>query len=178
MKPGEAKIFGVVGWSGSGKTTLMIELLPDLIRRGFRVSTMKHTHHNFDIDKPGKDSFRHREAGAHEVLITGARRWALLHENRDDPEPHIDSLLANMAPVDLVLIEGFKSHSHKKLEVYRPSVGKEMIAAGDDSIVAVASDEPLPEIDVPVLDLNNVASIGDFVAGFCGLDRKARDGAA
>lgn len=178
MIPGEAKVFGLVGWSGSGKTTLMFELLPDLIGRGYRVSTMKHTHHNFDIDKPGKDSYRHREAGAHEVLITGSRRWALLHENRDEPEPDIETLLATMAPVDLVLIEGFKSHAHRKLEVYRPSVGKPLLAETDDSIIAVASDEPLGEIPVPVLDLNDIAAIGDFVIGFCGLEGKVENGAA
>lgn len=178
MKPGETKIFGVVGWSGSGKTTLMQLLLPELIGRGYTVSTMKHSHHSFDIDKPGKDSYLHRQAGAHEVLITGARRWALLHENRDEPEPSIDSLLAKMVPVDLVLIEGFKSHPHKKLEVYRPSVGKTLLAAADDSIVAVASDEPLKQLAVPVLDLANVHAIGDFIVGFCGLDGKAKNGAA
>ena len=178
MKPGEAKIFGLVGWSGSGKTTLMKALLPDLIGRGYTVSTMKHTHHNFDIDKPGKDSYMHREAGAHEVLITGTKRWALLHENRDQPEPDIDTLLATMAPVDLVLIEGFKSHQHKKMEVYRPSVGKPLLAGDDPSIVAVASDEPLGDMPVPVLDLNDVAAVGDFVVGFCGLEGKSEDGAA
>ena len=108
------KIFGLVGWSGSGKTTLVAKLLPELIGRGFRVSTMKHTHHNFDIDKKGKDSYEHRMAGATEVLITGAKRWAILHENRDDPEPSIDDLLARMENVDLLLIEGFKAHSHEK----------------------------------------------------------------
>lgn len=178
MVPGEAKIFGVVGWSGSGKTTLMRLLLPELIGRGHRVSTMKHTHHNFDIDKPGKDSFTHRIAGAHEVLITGAKRWALLHENRDEPEPSIDTLLATMSPVDLVLIEGFKSHPHLKLEVHRPSVGKPLLAADDDSIIAVASDQPIAGISVPVLDLDDVPAIGDFIAGYCGLTGKSENGAA
>lgn len=178
MTPGDAKIFGVVGWSGSGKTTLMQLLLPDLIARGYSVSTMKHTHHNFDIDKPGKDSFMHRQAGAHEVLITGAQRWALLHENRDQAEPRIDTLLATMAPVDLVLIEGFKSHPHRKLEVHRPSVGKPLLARDDDSIVAVASDQPIEGLDVPVIDLQNVASIGDFIIGYCGLDGQTGHGAA
>ena len=178
MKPGETKIFGVVGWSGSGKTTLMQTLLPNLIGRGYSVSTMKHTHHNFDIDKPGKDSHTHRMAGAHEVLITGSKRWALLHENRDEPEPSIDELLARMSPVDLVLIEGFKSHPHRKLEVYRPSVGKELLSADDPSIVAVASDEPLPGLSVPVLDLEGIGAIGDFIVGYCGLDGKSKNGAA
>jgi molybdopterin-guanine dinucleotide biosynthesis adapter protein len=178
MRPGQAKIFGLVGWSGSGKTTLMQQLLPDLIGRGYSVSTMKHSHHNFDIDKPGKDSYMHRMAGAHEVLITGAKRWALLHENRDEMEPEMDMLLANMAPVDLVLIEGFKSHRHQKLEVHRPSVGKPLLAKDDPSIVAVASDERLAGLSVPVLDLGNVHVIGDFIVGFCGLDGKTQNGAA
>jgi molybdopterin-guanine dinucleotide biosynthesis adapter protein len=178
MTHGETKIFGVVGWSGSGKTTLMLQLLPDLIARGYRVSTMKHTHHDFDMDKPGKDSYTHREAGAYEVLITGSKRWALLHENRDEVEPKIDTLLANMAPVDLVLIEGFKSHPHKKLEVHRPSVGKPLLAADDDSIIAVASDEAIGGLSVPVLTLEDVAAIGDFIVEYCKLDGKARNGAA
>ncbi|MEK9752970.1 MAG: molybdopterin-guanine dinucleotide biosynthesis protein B [Rhodospirillaceae bacterium] len=178
MNPGKTKIFGVVGWSGSGKTTLMQTLLPDMIGRGYTVSTMKHSHHNFDIDKPGKDSYLHRMAGAHEVLITGAKRWALLHENRNRPEPSIDELLATMSPVDLVLIEGFKGHPHKKLEVHRPSVGKPLLAADDPSIVAVASDEAIPGLSVPLLDLSNVHAIGDFIVGYCGLDGKAENGAA
>ncbi|MBT6096182.1 MAG: molybdopterin-guanine dinucleotide biosynthesis protein B [Rhodospirillaceae bacterium] len=173
-----SKIFGVVGWSGSGKTTLMRELLPNLIARGLRVSTMKHTHHNFDIDKPGKDSHMHREAGAYEVLITGAKRWALLHENRDEQEPDIDTLLANMAPVDLVLIEGFKKHPHRKLEVLRPAIGKPMIADTDDSIVAIASDQAMETASVPVLDLNDVAAIGDFIVDYCMLEVKSENGPA
>ena len=178
MTHGETKIFGVVGWSGSGKTTLMLQLLPNLIARGYRVSTMKHTHHDFDIDKPGKDSFTHREAGAYEVLITGTKRWALLHENRNEAEPDIDTLLANMAPVDLVLIEGFKSHPHSKLEVHRPSVGKPLLAIDDDSIVAVTSDQTIDGVSVPVLDLDDVAAIGDFIIKYCKLDGKAHNGAA
>ena len=178
MAHDETKIFGVVGWSGSGKTTLMLQLLPDLIARGYRVSTMKHTHHDFDMDKPGKDSYTHREAGAYEVLITGSKRWALLHENRGEAEPSIETLLANMAPVDLVLIEGFKSHSHNKLEVHRPSVGKPLLAADDDSIIAVASDQLIDGLTVPVLALDDVAAIGDFIVEYCKLDGKVRNGAA
>ncbi|MCH7551519.1 MAG: molybdopterin-guanine dinucleotide biosynthesis protein B, partial [Proteobacteria bacterium] len=139
------KIFGLVGWSGSGKTTLVANLVPELIGRGFTVSTMKHTHHNFDIDKPGKDSHQHRLAGATEVLLTGSKRWALLHENRDAPEPSIDDLLARMEEVDLVLIEGFKSHKHQKMEIHRPSVGKPLLCPEDPTIVAVASDVELPD---------------------------------
>ncbi len=174
----EMKIFGLVGWSGSGKTTLMRQLLPELTGRGYRVSTMKHTHHNFDIDKPGKDSYMHREAGAHEVLITGSRRWAILHENRAAPEPDIGSLLDRLEDVDLVLIEGFKDHAHAKMEVHRPTVGKPLLAANDESIVAVASDETLPRIDVTVIDLDDVAGIADFIQEYCGLGRRADSGAA
>ena len=111
------KIFGFAGWSGSGKTTLVKAVIPALIERGLKISTIKHTHHNFDIDRPGKDSFEHRAAGAHEVVITGAARWALLHENRGEPEPDINAMLSRMSPVDLVIIEGFKSYAHPKMEV-------------------------------------------------------------
>jgi len=172
------RIFGLVGWSGSGKTTLMRELLPELIGRGYRVSTMKHTHHNFDIDKPGKDSYMHREAGAHEVLITGAKRWAILHENRQTPEPSIDSLLARMEEVDLVLIEGFKSHPHSKMEVHRPAVGKELLAAEDETIVAVATDGELSWNGAPLIDLNDVPAVADFILDYVGLERRSAHGAA
>ena len=172
------KTFGIVGWSGSGKTTLMRQLLPELIGRGFRVSTIKHTHHNFDIDKPGKDSYVHREAGAHEVLITGARRWAILHENRETLEPDIDILLTRLEAVNLVLIEGFKSHDHAKMEIYRPVLEKTLLAAEDTSIVAVASDEPVSIDGRVVLDLNNIPTIADFIVTYCGLKRHFQDGAA
>lgn len=172
------KIFGLVGWSGSGKTTLVAKLLPELIGRGFGVSTMKHTHHNFDIDKKGKDSYEHRMAGATEVLITGAKRWAILHENRNAPEPSIDDLLARMEDVDLVLIEGFKSHGHQKMEVFRPAVGKPLLCSDDPTIVAVACDAHLPDIDLPVIDLEDIKAIADFIIGHLGLkavDLKAGD---
>jgi molybdopterin-guanine dinucleotide biosynthesis protein B len=178
------KIFGLVGWSGSGKTTLVAKLLPELIGRGFLVSTMKHTHHNFDIDKKGKDSYLHRISGATEVMITGARRWAILHENRDVPEPSIDDLLARMEDVDLVLIEGFKSHSHQKMEVFRSSVGKPLLAVDDPGIVAVASDAAaadLPQLEgkeLALIDLEDVKAIADFIVGHTGLKARCRDGAA
>ena len=172
------KIFGLVGWSGSGKTTLVANLVPELIGRGLTVSTMKHTHHNFDIDKPGKDSHQHRLAGATEVLLTGSKRWALLHENRDAPEPSIDDLLARMEEVDLVLIEGFKSHKHQKMEVHRPAVGKPMLCPEDPTIVAVASDVELPDVTLPVIGLENVAAIADFIVGHLSLEAEVRNGAA
>ena len=174
----DTKIFGIVGWSGSGKTSLMKHLLPELINRGLRVSTMKHTHHDFDIDRPGKDSHLHREAGAHEVLITGSRRWALLHENRDAEEPNINDLLARMDNVDLVLIEGFKSYGHTKLEVYRSAVGKTLMASDDNKIVAVASDVPLSIDGKFYLDLNNASAIADFIIAHCGFESQVQNGAA
>ena len=172
------KIFGLVGWSGSGKTTLVANLVPELMGRGLTVSTMKHTHHNFDIDKPGKDSHQHRLAGATEVLLTGSKRWALLHENRDAPEPSIDDLLARMKEVDLVLIEGFKSHKHQKMEVHRPAVGKPLLCPEDSTIVAVASDVELPDVTLPVIGLENVAAIADFIVGHLSLEPRVRNGAA
>lgn len=166
------KIFGLAGWSNSGKTTLMIALVQVLTARGFRVSTVKHAHHRFDIDQPGKDSFRHREAGATEVLITSGSRWALMHELRDEPEPPLEELLPRMAAVDLVLIEGFKRHPHDKIEVHRPSVGKEPLWPGDPSIVAVASDEDLPDLDRARLDLNAPDAVADFILDRLALPRR------
>ncbi|WP_142850025.1 molybdopterin-guanine dinucleotide biosynthesis protein B [Telmatospirillum sp. J64-1] len=163
------KVFGLAGWSGSGKTTLLIELLPRIIARGFTVSTMKHSHHRFDMDQPGKDSFRHREAGASEVLVASSSRWALLHELRDEEEPSVTELIGRMSPVDLLLIEGFKSHPHDKLEIHRPSVGKPPLWPHDPHVVAVASDEGLDGLGVPLFDLNDVDAIADFILKRTGL---------
>lgn len=157
------RIFGLVGRSGSGKTTLMVELVPALRRRGLTVSTLKHAHHGFDIDRPGKDSWRHREAGAEEVMLVSGTRWALLHEIRDDVEPPLEQLIARMSPVDLVLIEGFHTHGHPALEVHRPSEGHALMWAPGSDIVAVASDEPLDGLGVPLLDLGDVEAIADLV---------------
>jgi molybdopterin-guanine dinucleotide biosynthesis adapter protein len=157
------RVFGLVGWSGSGKTTLLVRLIPELTRQGVRVSTVKHAHHAFDIDKPGKDSWEHRQAGASEVMISSAARWALMHEHRGAPEATLDELLERMSPVDLVLVEGFKRHPHKKLEVHRPSVGKPLIAPEDPDIVAIASDAPLAGLAVPLLDLGDPAAIAAFI---------------
>ena len=167
------KVFGLVGWSGSGKTTLLVRLLPELIARGLSVSTMKHTHHNFDIDRKGKDSYEHRMAGATEVMISSGRRWALQRELRDDAEPDMDELIGRMAPVDLILVEGYKSHRHPKLEVFRRAVGKSLLAAENDTVVAVASDGPVAEARVPVLDLEDVPAIADFIIDFCDLAPRA-----
>ena len=172
------KVIGVTGWSGSGKTTLMVSLLPELIGRGVRVSTMKHTHHNFEIDRPGKDSFRHREAGANEVLLGSSKRWVLLHEVRDGSEVEIEDLIKRMTPVDLLLIEGFKSEKHAKIEVHRPALGSPLLCHDDPTIVAVASDQALADVTVPVLDLDNVAGIADFIIDHCGMETKVANGAA
>ena len=163
------KIFGLAGWSGSGKTTLVCQLIPELISRGLRVSTLKHAHHNFDVDKPGKDSYEHRQAGASEVMISSGNRWALMHELRGAPEPKVADLVAKMSPVDLLLIEGFKKAAHPKLEVHRPSVGKPLLCREDPHIVAVASDQALDGIELPQLDLDDVGVIADFIIAHCGL---------
>lgn len=170
--------FGLAGWSGSGKTTLLTQLLPQLIDRGLTVSTMKHTHHQFDIDKPGKDSHNHRMAGASEVMVTSSTRWALMHELRGEEEPGVDEMLARMTPVDLVLIEGFKAYRHPKIEVFRPSLGKPLLCESDDSVVAIASNEPMPAMPVPILDLDDVPLIADFILDHLGLSQVARHGAA
>ncbi len=172
------KIFGLVGWSGSGKTTLMVRLLRELTARGITVSTMKHAHHDFDIDKPGKDSYEHRAAGASEVLVTSANRWALLHELKGAPESTLEDLIARLAPVDLLLIEGFKQLGHDKLEVHRGATAKPLLAPDDPYVVAVASDEPLAELSVPVLHLDDVGAIADFILAHCDLVSATREAGA
>ncbi|CAK0757091.1 Molybdopterin-guanine dinucleotide biosynthesis adapter protein [uncultured Gammaproteobacteria bacterium] len=156
-------IIGLAGWSGAGKTTLLSRLLPALIARGLRVSTLKHAHHAFDIDQPGKDSYVHRMAGASEVLVASGNRWALMHELRGAPEPDFEALVARMAPVDLLLVEGFKRHAHPKIEVFRRANGKPVLAVDDPWIVAVASDGPVPEANVPVLGIDDIPAIADFM---------------
>jgi molybdopterin-guanine dinucleotide biosynthesis adapter protein len=161
-------IFGLAGWSGSGKTTLLAALIPELVARGLSVSTIKHAHHDFDVDRPGKDSWRHREAGATEVLVASARRWALMHELRGSPEPALDELVARMSPVDLLLIEGFKRQPHPKLEVHRPSLGKPLIYPEDPHVVAIASDEPLAA-PLPLLPLGDAGAVAAFIVDHLGL---------
>lgn len=163
------RVFGLVGYSGSGKTTLLVRLIPELVSRGITVSTMKHAHHGFDVDQPGKDSYEHRRAGATEVLVGSARRWALMHEIRDGREPSPEELMGHMTKVDLLLVEGFKREGHDKLEVWRASTGKPLLAREDRSILAVASDGPVPGLGVPVLDLEDLGAIADFILGHCGL---------
>ncbi|SMF76387.1 molybdopterin guanine dinucleotide biosynthesis accessory protein MobB [Azospirillum oryzae] len=164
------KIFGLTGWSGSGKTSLMVRLIPALTARGLRVSTVKHAHKGFDIDHPGKDSHNHRMAGATEVLVSSPRRWALMHELRDgEPELTLEQLVTKVAPVDLLLVEGFKRDRHEKIEVWRAEVDKALIAPDDPTIVAVASDGVVPGCPVPVLDLNDAETVAAFVVERCGL---------
>jgi molybdopterin-guanine dinucleotide biosynthesis adapter protein len=168
------KIFGLAGWSGSGKTTLLAKLIPELVRRGATVSTIKHAHHDFDVDQPGKDSYAHREAGATEVLVSSSRRFALMHELRGAPEPTLDELISHMSEVDLLLVEGFKSHAHDKLEVHRPSLGKPLLCTDDPRVVAIATDVPVAGLKIPRLDVNDIAGIADFIARHCGLTGQRR----
>ena len=172
------KVFGLAGWSGSGKTTLMVKLLPELKGRGFSVSTIKHTHHSFDIDKPGKDSYEHRRAGASEVLVSSSARWALLRELRGEPEPELGDLIARMTPVDILLVEGFKSYPHPKIEIHRPALGKPLLCTNDPHVVAVASDARLTGLAVPVFDLDDVAGIADRILAVLRMETPARRGAA
>src|SRR6266704_2021658 len=148
------RIIGLAGWSGSGKTTLLAKVIPRLVVRGLKVSTLKHAHHGFDVDQQGKNYHTHRAAGATEVLVSSANRWALVHELRGQAEPALGALLAKLSPVDLVLVEGYKREPHPKLEVYRAGVGKPLLHLDDPAIVAVASDEPLPKARVLVVNLD------------------------
>jgi molybdopterin-guanine dinucleotide biosynthesis protein B len=160
------RIFGLAGWSGSGKTTLMAALIPELVSRGITVSTLKHAHHAFDVDQPGKDSWRHRQAGAQEVMISSENRWALMHELRGAPEPAFEELVRRMSPVDLLLVEGFKRHPHPKIEVYRRSLGKPLLHPEDPSVVAIASDEMLPGLTLSWLPLSDAGAVAAFILGY------------
>jgi molybdopterin-guanine dinucleotide biosynthesis adapter protein len=157
------RVIGLAGWSGSGKTTLLTKVIPRIVARGLKASTLKHAHHAFDIDQPGKDSHSHRMAGATEVLVGAASRWALVHELRGEAEPSLGALLRRLSPVDLVLVEGYKRGRHPKLEVHRAAIGKPLLHPEDPAIVAIASDAPLPEARVPVVDLDDVDGIVDIL---------------
>ncbi len=157
------RIIGLAGWSGSGKTTLITKAIPRLIARGHKVSTLKHAHHGFDLDQPGKDSFMHRLAGATEVAISSSKRFAVLHELREEPEWDLPALLTKLTPVDLVLVEGFKRDAFPKLEVHRIDNGKPLLQPDDPHIVAIASDRPLPQARVPVIDLNDIDAVVDLL---------------
>lgn len=165
------RVIGLAGWSGAGKTTLVVRLVPELVRRGLTVSTMKHAHHGFDVDQPGKDSHRHREAGATEVLVGSERRWALMHENRGAPEPSAAELMRHMTPVDLLIVEGFKREDHDKIEIHRRETGKPLLYPDDPHIVAVLSDEPLPDCPLPVISIDDIGAVADFILSHFGLAR-------
>jgi molybdopterin-guanine dinucleotide biosynthesis protein B len=166
------KIFGFAGYSGSGKTTLIEKLIPLFVQRGLKVSLIKHAHHTFDVDQPGKDSFRHRHAGCTEVLVTSSRRWALMHELRGAPEPTLNEQIERLSPCDLLLVEGFKHEHIPKLEVYRAVVGESMIHPHDSNIVAIASDAKV-DTQLPQLDLNAPEAIAAFVLKQVGLGQGA-----
>src|SRR6202049_82183 len=157
------RIIGLAGWQGSGKTTLLARVIPCLVARGRAGSAVKHAHAGFDIDQPGKDSHTHRMAGATEVLVGSAKRFALVHELRGAPEPSLKELLAKLAPVDLVIVEGYKAQPHPKLEVHRAGVGKPLLYPNDSWIVAVASDQPLPGTELPVIGLDDIETIAAVV---------------
>jgi molybdopterin-guanine dinucleotide biosynthesis protein B len=162
------KLLGIVGWSGSGKTTLIERLIPLLVARGLSVSTVKRSHHGFDVDREGKDSWRHRQAGAHEVMVASDRRWALMRENRDGGEVTLDALLARMAPVDLVIVEGFTSHPHARIEVWRAAEGKGLRTGADGGLLAVAAPraDHHPDAPHPWLDLDDAEAVAAFIAGW------------
>ncbi|SMX37793.1 molybdopterin-guanine dinucleotide biosynthesis protein B [Maliponia aquimaris] len=166
------RLYGVIGWKNAGKTGLMERLVREITGRGLTVSTVKHTHHSFDVDQPGKDSWRHRNAGASEVILASRNRVAHMIEMRDAPELRLDQLLARLAPVDLVLVEGYKRESHPKIEAFRAGTGNPLIAQDNATVRAVASDTPLV-LDRPVFDLNDTQAITDFILAEVGLARAA-----
>ncbi|TCV86737.1 molybdopterin-guanine dinucleotide biosynthesis protein B [Sulfurirhabdus autotrophica] len=159
------KIFGFAGFSGSGKTTLIEQLIPVLLSKGLRVSLIKHAHHDFDIDQPGKDSYRHRKAGCAEVLVASGNRWALMHELRDEAEPSLDELLTHFSKCDLVLVEGFKKEPIPKLEIYRAENNKPLLYPEDSHIVAIATDSEVVT-DLPILDINQPHIVADFILNY------------
>ena len=163
------RVYGVTGWKNAGKTGLMERLVAEIAGRGLTVSTVKHAHHSTDVDQPGRDSFRHREAGAREVLLASPHRWALMHELRGADEPPLEELLAKLSPVDLVLVEGFKREAHPKVEAHRAETGKPLLASKNETIRAVAADGPQPDCPLPVFDLDDTAAIADFILHEVGL---------
>jgi len=164
------RVFGITGWKNSGKTTLVERLVAELTRRGWRVSTVKHAHHAFDIDKEGTDSFRHRAAGASEVAIVSGNRWALMHELRDEREPSLDAILGRLAPCDLIVVEGYKREAHDKIEVRRLDARDRVpLSDGDPHIVAIAADHPVTESALPSFQLDNISAIADFIETHTGL---------
>lgn len=163
------RVYGITGWKNTGKTGLVERLVTEISARGFSVSTLKHAHHATEIDQPGRDSYRHREAGAQEVLVASPNRWALMHELRGADEPPMEELLAKMSPVDLVIIEGYKRGPHPKVETHRAEAGRDLLALENPTIRAVASDSAHDGLSVPVLDLNDTSAIADFILAEVGL---------
>ncbi|MEM9062386.1 MAG: molybdopterin-guanine dinucleotide biosynthesis protein B [Pseudomonadota bacterium] len=161
-------VYGVVGWKNAGKTTLVERLVAEISGRGFTVSTVKHTHHMVDVDKPGKDSHRHRQAGAHQVILSSSSRWAIMTELRGAPETALDDLLTHLAPVDLVIVEGYKRDEHRKIEAWRAETGQPLIAVDDPTVRAVASNDD-PATEKPVIGLDDIPAIADFILGDLGL---------
>jgi molybdopterin-guanine dinucleotide biosynthesis protein B len=159
------KVIGLAGWSGAGKTTLLTRVIPHLLAKGLRVSVIKHAHHNFDVDVPGKDSWLHRHAGAEEVLVSSARRWALMHELRGANEPPLADLLRKMSPVDLVIIEGYKSEPHRKIEVHRAANGKPLLFPQDTAIVGIAADTSV-ETALPTAHLDDIPAVAAMMQRF------------
>jgi molybdopterin-guanine dinucleotide biosynthesis adapter protein len=155
------RVIGLAGWSGAGKTTLLVRLIPELRGRGLSVSTVKHAHHAFEIDRPGKDSFEHRKAGASEVIVSSGRRFALVHELRGEPEPPLAALLRVLSPVDLVVVEGYKAEAHPKVEVHRRANGKRFLFGEVPNVRAIASDGPVPDAPVPVVPLDDIGAVAD-----------------
>lgn len=156
------KVIGLAGWSGAGKTTLLTRLIPHFVAGGLKVSTIKHAHHNFDVDVPGKDSWVHRQSGATEVLVSSARRWALMHELRDAPEPVLRDQLARMSSVDLVVVEGFKADTHPKIEIYRAANGKPLLFPDDRAIVGIATDQKI-DTRLPLAHLDDIPAIATMI---------------
>lgn len=163
------KLYGIVGWKNSGKTGLMERLVAEFTGWGLTVSTVKHAHHDFDMDRPGKDSFRHRAAGAREVLLASRHRWALMHETRGGAEPSLEDLLPRLSPVDLVLVEGYKRDAHPKVEAFRAATGNTLIAADDPTVRAIAADVDLPGQQLPVFDLDDTTGVAAFILRDLGL---------
>ena len=164
------KVIGIAGYSGSGKTTLIEKVIPLLVRMGLRVSLVKHAHHEFDLDQPGKDSYRHRHAGCSEVLISSSRRWALMHELRGAPEPALDELLRHLSPCDVVIVEGYKTQPIPKVEVHRRAGETPLLFPNDPNVVAIATDEPL-DTPLPQLPLDDAEAVARFIVHHLGLDR-------
>ncbi|MEL6768169.1 MAG: molybdopterin-guanine dinucleotide biosynthesis protein B [Pseudomonadota bacterium] len=167
-------VYGVVGWKNAGKTTLVERLVAEIVSRGFSVSTLKHTHHGVDVDRPGKDSHRHRQAGANQVILASSARWALMTELRGAPEPPLEALVAKLDPVDLVIVEGYKRDRHPKIEAWRAETGQPLIAREDETVRAIATNAPLDALgpdrpDLPVIGLDDVAAIADFLLADAGL---------